>query len=110
MSELTNLQHQPALRRLRFWPAVLAFLLAAQIALLVHQFGHSRNLEAVDAATECALCSVAAAMVSPPDASVVVVPLFLAALVVYAPRASTIVLRQAPQPFQARGPPSILSV
>lgn len=90
--------------RNRLWSLVVALLLAAQVALGVHQVSHRLNPD-LRAGDECSLCQFASAMVDGPQPQAVIVPTFVVVerLEVIAETCPT--LRYAVAGFRSRAPP-----
>ncbi len=96
-----------ALRR-RAWPFVLLFLIAAQFALLVHQFEHHTQFEATTT-DDCALCSFASGMAAAPPTQTVAAPFFTTTAAHFAWLEATLRQPSIALGFLARGPPADLS-
>ena len=92
----------------RWWFFLVPLLLAAQVALGVHQLEHRLNPDLL-AGDECAVCQFASTMAPAPEPMAIVPPaeLFFAVLLPEAVQA----LRPAASPagFNSRAPPAALS-
>ncbi len=95
-------------RRRRTWLWMLLVLIAAQFALLLHQFEHHTHFE-VTTTEDCALCSFASGMAAAPPTQSIAIPLFTSALILFAAFTDTLTPRPAALGFFARGPPAPLS-
>lgn len=98
-----------SIKRSGFWGFAIALLMAAQLGLALHAFGHKFSLDALAATDNCALCKVASTMEPAPDV-VIVAPVFQTCTVAH------ISLQPLPLPaaavagFRPRAPPTSVSL
>ncbi len=95
--------------RNRLWSFVVALLLAAQVALGIHQLEHRLHPE-LSASNECSLCQFASAMLDGPQAPAIVVPTFAFIERLESIPEATPTLGNAVAGFRSRAPPISVSV
>ena len=70
-----------SIKRSGFWAFAIALLMAAQLGLALHSFGHTFTPDALAATDNCALCQVAATMAPAPGITIVA-PVFNAFIII----------------------------
>ncbi|MBL8642776.1 MAG: hypothetical protein JNK21_02500 [Rhodospirillaceae bacterium] len=108
---LPQLSHAPDLKPRRHWRwlLIVAALIFSHLALLAHQFEHSTQFAADAGHTDCALCSFASHLSTPPDSAEVAAPLAVAATKFVLPAADSALRALDYRGFNARAPPAFLS-
>jgi peptidoglycan/LPS O-acetylase OafA/YrhL len=102
-------QHTVEPPRRRAWPWLLLVLIAAQFALLVHQFEHHTHFDVANTTEDCALCSFASGMAAAPPTQSIAAPFFTTSAVLFAALADVVATASLTIGFFARGPPASLS-
>jgi len=96
-----------ALTRLRLWPALVAVLVAAQMALSFHAVEHALSAAPPE---ECVICHVTHTATPGPSAAAIATPnlYLLARIIAFVPPLPSVSV--SPAGFLARAPPASVSV